>query len=278
MLRFTKMHGLGNDFMVLDLLTQSVNLTPRLVSQWGDRRTGVGFDQLLTLEAPQNPETDFRFGIYNTDGSQAQQCGNGARCMARFIADAGLSPKPSVLLDCPGGVFEVGLVDADNAYANLPAPILAPAAVPFAGADPAPAGALQHLDIDGERIEFVVVSMGNPHAVCFVENIQQAPVAAIGTALGQHAAFPEGVNAGFCQIVDGGFVRLRVFERGVGETQACGSGACAAVVAGRCLERLNNRVKVSLPGGKVKVAWDGGDDLVRLTGPVSTVYSGTIRS
>ncbi len=270
--------------MVLDLLTQSVVLTPRLVSAWGHPQTGIGFDQLLTLEPPQTPDADFRFGIYNTDGSQAEQCGNGARCIARFIRDEGLSPKPTVLLDCLGGLFEVGLIDDNTAFATLPPPNFDAADVPYEGpverdAQTATDAAtpLEHLEIGDQRVEFLPVSMGNPHAVTFVDNILDAPVDTLGAAVCQHPAFPEGVNVGFCQVVDSGFARLRVFERCVGETQACGSGACAAMVAGQTLGHLGQRVKISLPGGKVKVAWPGGDSPVQLTGPVATVYSGTIQ-
>ena len=275
MLRFTKMHGLGNDFMVLNLVTQSAALTPRLIGEWADRRTGVGFDQLLTLSPPRRPDADFQYRIYNADGSEAEQCGNGARCMARFIIDEKLSPKPVVTLQSLGGVFDIGMAGDDAAFANLPAPKLDAASVPFIAPYQAN-GALQHIDVDGQMIDLLPVSMGNPHAVTFVDNIQEAPVESVGRALGAHPAFPEGVNVGFCQVVDRGFARLRVFERGVGETQSCGSGACAAMAAGHTLGHLDNRAKLSLPGGKVKVAWEGGDAPIRLTGPVMTVYSGTI--
>lgn len=261
-LQFTKMHGLGNDFLVLDLVTQTAELTPELVQYWSNRNTGVGFDQLLTLEPPTQPDADFLWGIYNADGSRAKQCGNGARCMAKFIAEQQLSPKPSIRLQIPTGIIETQLDTADTATVNM--------------GQPQPEAEQITITTSTGDVQLLRVSMGNPHAVIFVDNIHHAPVDTLGAELTGHSEFPEGANIGFCQVIDQGFVRLRVYERGVGETQACGSGACAAATAGQVLGHLGQRVKVSLPGGKLKITWPGpGHDLL-MTGPATTVYSGTI--
>jgi diaminopimelate epimerase len=261
-LQFTKMHGLGNDFLVLDLVTQNFELTPELVQQWSNRNTGVGFDQLLTLEPPTQADADFWWGIYNADGSSAEQCGNGARCIAKFIAEKQLSPKPSIRLQTPNGIIETQLDTADSATVNM--------------GQPQPDAEQITISTSAGDVQVLRVSMGNPHAVIFVDNIHDAPVATLGAELTAHSEFPEGANIGFCQVIDQGFVRLRVYERGVGETQACGSGACAAATAGQMLGHLGPRVKVSLPGGKLKIAWPGPGQDLRMTGPATTVYSGTI--
>lgn len=261
-LHFTKMHGLGNDFLVLDLVTQAAELTPELVAQWSNRNTGVGFDQLLTLEPPTAPDADFWWGIYNADGSGAEQCGNGARCIAKFIAEHQLSPKLSIRLQTPKGIIETHLDGTDTVTVNM--------------GPPQPETEQITVTTSTGDVQLLRVSMGNPHAVIFVDNIHHAPVATLGAELTSHKEFPQGANIGFCQVIDQGFVRLRVYERGVGETQACGSGACAAATAGQVLGHLGPRVKVSLPGGKLKIAWPGpGQDLL-MTGPATTVYSGTI--
>jgi len=261
-LAFTKMHGAGNDFVVLDLLTQRCELTPERIAQWANRHTGVGFDQLLTLAPPTQDDADFWWGIYNADGSLAEQCGNGARCMAKFIAEEQLSPKPNIRLQTAKGIVEVSLLDTDSAKVNMRQPQVAQAT--------------QTLSTSQGPVEVLQVSMGNPHAVVFVDNIHKAPVETLGPELVQHEAFTEGANIGFCQVVDRGFVRLRVFERGVGETLACGSGACAAAAAGQQLGKLGSKVKVSLPGGKLKISWDGAGQDLFMTGPATVVYSGTL--
>ncbi len=261
-LKFSKMHGLGNDFLVLDLLTQSVELTPELVQRLGNRHTGVGFDQLLTLEPPTDDSADFWWGIYNADGSRAEQCGNGARCMARFTADEQLLPKTKIRLQTPNGIIEAQLLADEMVQVNM--------------GQPQPAPALETITTSEGEVQVLRVSMGNPHAVLFIDNIHNAPVATLGPELSTHSAFPEGANIGFCQVIDQGFVRLRVFERGAGETLACGSGACAAVTAGQVLGHLGERVKVSLPGGKVKIAWPGPGQDLTMTGPATQVYSGVL--
>jgi len=270
---FSKMHGLGNDFMVVDLVSQSVSFLPEQIRCLADRHTGVGFDQLLLVEPPQTPDADFRFRIYNADGSEAEQCGNGARCFARFVHDNHLSPKRELKLETRNGAIVTKLCANDEVEVDMGVPRTAPADVPFL----ADAAATTYaLDVDEATIEITPVSIGNPHAVIFVDNVFDAPVATLGAAIGKHARFPEGVNVGFCQVVDPGFARLRVFERGVGETRACGSGACAAAVAGQLTGRLGKRCKISLPGGKVRIAWPGPGERLTMTGTACHVYQGRI--
>jgi diaminopimelate epimerase len=283
-LEFAKMHGLGNDFMVLDLVTQAVALDASLIRAWADRRTGVGFDQLLAIEPPTDPAADFRYRIYNADGAEVEQCGNGARCAARYIAHRELSPKSVLVMQTLGGDIRTRLLDDDQVEVDMGEPRTAPERVPF---DPrADGGAFPVVDrppaysltVDDRRYEVTPVSMGNPHCVLFVDNVAEAPVEVLGAALVRHPAFPEGANVGFCQVVDPGFVRLRVFERGVGETRACGSGACAAVVAAQLRGDVGQRVKVSLPGGKVRITWQGQGTAVKMTGPATLVYEGRIEA
>ena len=272
-LRFSKMHGLGNDFMIVDLVTQRGEFTPDLVARLSDRHRGVGFDQLLILEPPSDPDVDFRFCIYNADGSVAEQCGNGVRCLGRFIRDEKLSVKPCITLQNEDTRVAVTMVGDDDAEVEMGVPILDPEEIPFRTSSPGPT---HELAADGEPVTLTPVSIGNPHAVLEVEDIVDAPVSRLGPLIERHERFPEGANVGFCQIVDAGFVRLRVHERGVGETQACGSGACAAVVAGRLNGRLGDRVKVSLPGGRLRVSWQGPGTAIRMRGPTCLVYEGHI--
>lgn len=280
--RFAKMHGLGNDFMVLDLVTQEVTLDPRLVRCWSDRHTGVGFDQLLTIEPPPDPDVDFRYRIYNADGSEAEQCGNGARCVARYALHAGLTVKSELRFQTANGRIGTRLVENGQVEVDMGVPVLDPAAIPCDVAQAESSCAVAAMtgyrlrDEGGATHELVPVSMGNPHGVLFVDEIATAPVDEIGAALTDHPFFPDRANIGFCQIIDSNFVRLRVFERGVGETRACGTGACAAVVAGVLAGRLDERVKVSLPGGKVRVRWQGDGAAVRMTGPATLVFEGQI--
>tara|TARA_Y100001933_G_scaffold60114_1_gene60243 strand:- start:3910 stop:4803 length:894 start_codon:yes stop_codon:yes gene_type:complete len=295
-LDFAKMHGLGNDFMVLDLVTQQFQVSETQVQAWSDRRTGVGFDQLLLVEPPAEPEADFRYRIFNADGSEVEQCGNGARCVAWYVAWRRLSPKPELVLQTSGGPIVTRLVGAlpDSGGAptegtvevDMGAPRTEPEAIPFdpaglgSGNSARPTGepATWTFELDGTPVTVTTVSMGNPHAVLFVDSIATAHVAELGAALVRHPLFPEGANIGFCEVVDRGFLRLRVFERGVGETRACGTGACAAAVAARLLERVGERVKVSLPGGKVRIAWQGPGATVRMTGPATLVFEGRIHA
>ena len=276
-LRFTKMHGLGNDFMVIDLVTQRAQLTPEQIRAWADRRTGIGFDQLLTLEPPTHPESDFRYRIFNADGAEVEQCGNGARCVGRFISAQQLSPKPTLTLETNGGRIHVALGDGDTVEVNMGVPELTPERIPF---DVAHARRLDEvryaLQTSQGEVIVVPVSIGNPHAVIFVADLQYAPVLALGAELEVHPAFPARVNVGFCEVIDAGFARLRVFERGVGETRACGTGACAAVVAGQLVRRLDTQVKLALTGGKLRIAWPGPGNPISMTGPASSVYEGQL--
>ncbi len=280
-LEFAKMHGLGNHFMVVDLVTQHADVGSERARAWGDPYTGVGFDQLLVIEPPTDPDADFRMRIFNSDGSEARQCGNGARCVAWYVAHRQLSPKPELVLQTAGGTIVSRRIDADTVEVDMGEPHTEPERIPFDAAAPevtviADLPATYELAIDGGSRRFTTVSMGNPHAVVFVESLADTPVAELGAELVAHPAFPEGVNVGFCQVVDGSFVRLRVYERGVGETRACGSGACAAVVAARLLGRVGPRVKVSLPGGKVRIGWQEPGSTVKMTGPATLVFEGRI--
>ncbi|TDJ22531.1 MAG: diaminopimelate epimerase [Gammaproteobacteria bacterium] len=281
--RFSKMHGLGNDFMVMDLVSQQVHLDPQLVARLGDRRTGVGFDQLLAVEPPTDPDADFFYRIYNNDGSEAQQCGNGARCFAAFINANGLSVKQKLRLQSIAGIITTTLREDGSVAVDMGVPSVEPADVPFATSatttPPEPddmAGPGQHISANGETYRVIPVSIGNPHAVLFVPSVTDADVERVGAALTRHDAFPEGANIGFCEVVDPGFMRLRVYERGVGETRACGTGACAAVVAAQLAGHCEQQVKVSLTGGKTRIHWDGPGQSITMTGPACLVYEGQI--
>ena len=272
-IQFSKMHGLGNDFMVIDQISQDVRLSPELVARLADRHTGVGFDQLLSVEPPTDPESDFRYRIYNADGSEAEQCGNGARCFAKFVVDAGLSVKTELRLQTNTGVITTQLRDDGNVEVDMGVPTTVPDEIPFVTNE---AGVTHRIAVGNQEVDIVAVSVGNPHAVLFVDSVNDAPVATLGPLLSRHERFPRGVNVGFCQVIDSGFARLRVFERGVGETRACGTGACAAAVAGVLTGRFSDRVKISLPGGKVKIKWEGAGRSLRMLGPACLVYEGRI--
>ena len=281
--RFSKMHGLGNDFMVMDLVSQQVHLDPKLIARLGDRHTGVGFDQLLAVEPPTDPDADFFYRIYNNDGSEAEQCGNGARCFAAFINANRLSVKQKLRLQSIAGIITTELRDNGSVAVDMGVPSVEPAEVPFATsatvAPPEPddmAGPGQHISAAGETYRVTPVSIGNPHGVLFVPSVAEADVERIGAALTRHEAFPEGANIGFCEVVDPGFMRLRVYERGVGETRACGTGACAAVVAAQLAGHCEHRVKISLSGGKARIQWDGPGQPITMTGPACLVYEGQI--
>ncbi|RYY93643.1 MAG: diaminopimelate epimerase [Comamonadaceae bacterium] len=284
LLRFTKMHGLGNDFMVLDLVSQHAHILPKHAKQWGDRHTGIGFDQLLLVEAPNNPDVDFRYRIFNSDGSEVEQCGNGARCFARYVADKGLANGNRIRVRTLSGVIEPELNDDGRVTVDMGPPIFDAAAIPFdaAGLQPQPTGAWETWRLalgaqaDAPRVAVAVLSMGNPHAVQEVPDVDTAAVAAHGPLVEHHPRFPNRVNAGFMQVVDRGRIRLRVWERGAGETLACGTGACAAVVAGIRLGRLDREVDVETRGGLLTIRWDGGAGPVFMTGPAVTVFEGEI--
>ena len=272
-LEFTKMHGLGNDFIVIDAINQSVYLTAAQVQQLADRHLGIGFDQLLLVEAATGPHADFRYRIYNADGGEVGQCGNGARCFMQFVHEHGLSGKQALQVETLGGPLQLRREADGQITVDMGIPRLEPADIPFL-ADRREI--IYQIESEGISMEISAVSMGNPHAVIRVDAIAHAPVAELGPALERHARFPQRVNVGFMEIVDADTIRLRVYERGAGETLACGSGACAAVVAGRLQQRLSARVKVLLNGGELVVSWAGEGQPVLMTGPATTVYQGRI--
>jgi diaminopimelate epimerase len=272
-LHFTKMHGLGNDFVVIDAINQPVAMSAELARKLGDRRFGVGCDQLLIVERASQPDVDFRYRIFNADGSEVEQCGNGARCFARFVVDKGLTAKTEIRVETRSGIIAPRLTDDGMVTVDMGLPVFEPARIPFVSDSDA---VVQPLDIEGARILVTAVSMGNPHAVQVVADVEAAPVAAQGPAIEHHPRFPARVNAGFMQIVDEHSIRLRVFERGAGETLACGTGACAAVVAGIQRELLASPVRVATRGGELSIAWGGPGSPVLMTGPAVSVFEGSI--
>ncbi|XOV86254.1 MAG: diaminopimelate epimerase [Pseudomonadota bacterium] len=279
LIRFTKMHGLGNDFLLLDLISQGFQIRPEQIRALADRRLGVGFDQLLVVEPPRDPNLDFRYRIFNADGTEAEQCGNGARCFLRFVRDRGLTTKTEVSLETTTGVIHCRLERDGNVTVNMGQPLLEPERIPFVAES---AAILYPLDVeqavcpDMRQVEIAAVSMGNPHAVLTVPDTDSAPVSQLGPLIESHPRFPNRVNVGFMQIIDRSRIRLRVFERGVGETRACGTGAAAAVVAGRLQGKLDETVTVTLPGGNLRVTWQGADSPVMMTGPACRVYEGRL--
>ena len=273
LLKFTKMHGLGNDFMVVDLVSQRAKIFPDQVRQLADRNFGIGFDQLLIVEPPTDPDMDFKYRIFNADGSEVEQCGNGARCFARFVYDKRLTSKKTINVETAGGNIQLNLTDDGGVTVDMGEPRLVPDAIPFV------ADAQQEkyeLEVDGQSYTVGAVSMGNPHGVLVVDDVDTAPVERLGPLIESHERFPNRVNVGFMQIVSRDEVRLRVYERGAGETLACGTGACAAVVAGRLQGLLNEVVEVHLPGGTLKIRWSGEGQPVMMTGPAARVFEGQI--
>ncbi|MFY0678165.1 MAG: diaminopimelate epimerase [Neptuniibacter sp.] len=277
LVRFTKMHGLGNDFMVLDLVTQKVKITPKLVKKLGDRNFGVGFDQLLLVEPPTEPDVDFRYRIFNQDGSEVENCGNGARCFAKFVRDKRLTGKDEVTVQTACGRAVLKIHEDKRVQVDMGEPILSPEKIPFQAQQQAATYPVS-VNADGktQSVELSAVSMGNPHGVLLVNNTEHAPVNTLGAALESHSCFPAKANIGFMQILSRTEVNLRVFERGVGETLACGTGACAAVVAGKLRGQLDMPVTVHLPGGDLEIEWQGPGHSVIMTGPATTVYEGQI--
>ena len=274
LLRFTKMHGLGNDFMVLDLVSQHAHIQAKHAKQWGDRNTGIGFDQLLIVEAPSNPDVDFRYRIFNSDGSEVEQCGNGARCFARFVLDKRLTAKKLIRVETKGGVIELDVRNDGQISVDMGAPRLVPADIPFQ----ADARALTYgLEVEGRTEQIFAVSMGNPHAVLRVEDVNSAPVRELGPKIEHHLRFPQRVNVGFIQIIDRHRAQLRVWERGAGETQACGTGACAAAVAAISQGWMDSPVTLDLTGGRLSIEWAGEGQPVIMTGPAVRVYEGQVR-
>lgn len=272
-LAFTKMHGLGNDFVMIDAVRQDIQLTEAQVRYLADRNFGVGCDQLLVVEPAQTPGVDFRYRIFNADGGEVEQCGNGARCFARFVFDQGLTDKREIRVETKKGIITPRLEADGTVTVDMGVPVLNPADVPFVSDSEA---WVQPLDVGGTVVAITAVSMGNPHAVQVVADVDAAPVAVQGPLIEHHTRFPARVNAGFLQVVDEHRVRLRVFERGAGETLACGTGACAAVVAGILRELVVSPVTVETRGGELTIAWDGIGTPVMMTGPAVTVFSGTL--
>jgi diaminopimelate epimerase len=270
-LAFTKMHGLGNDFVVLDGIAQNVNLTPAQIRALADRRLGVGCDQVLVVERPTAADADFRYRIFNADGGEVEQCGNGARCFVLFVRERGLTDRREIRVETAGGLIVPRLEASGEVSVDMGVPRFAADAVPFVGGSGAP---VESLDVDGEIVQVSVLSMGNPHAVQVVADVDTAPVAAQGPRVEHHPRFPRRVNAGYMQVVDRATIRLRVWERGVGETLACGTGACAAVVAGIRRGLLDGEVRVQVRGGVLGVAWGGVEAPVIMTGPATTVFEG----
>jgi len=279
-LKFTKMHGAGNDFVVIDAINQDIRFTPEQWKKLADRRFGVGADQMLVVEKPSSPGVDFRYRIYNADGGEVEQCGNGARAFVKFVTDKGLTGKRAIKVETMAGIIEPKLEADGRITVDMGAPILDPVRVPFdaSGLEGKREGndTLWPLEINGRTAWLSVVSMGNPHAVQVVDAVQTAAVHLDGPVIENHARFPKRVNAGFMQVVDRQSVKLRVFERGAGETLACGTGACAAVVAGIRRGLLDSPVKVSTLGGELSIAWAGADSPVMLTGPAVSVFEGEI--
>ena len=270
---FTKMHGAGNDFVVFDGVTRPVALTPEKIRRLADRHFGIGCDQVLVVERPTASGADFRYRIFNADGGEVEQCGNGARCFVRFVRDKRLTAKDEIAVETISGMIYPRLEPDGNVTVNMGVPRLDPAEVPFE------AGKRENvydLEVNGRKVSVTVLSMGNPHAVQVVPEVDNAPVNTQGPLIERHPRFPQRVNAGYMQVVDRGHIRLRVYERGAGETLACGSGACAAVVAGRQRDLLDDKVEVKLLGGTLRVSWAGEGQPVWMTGPAVTVFEGTI--
>jgi diaminopimelate epimerase len=271
-LKFTKMHGAGNDFVVIDGVRQKVELTPEQFRFIADRHFGVGCDQILLVEKSQLAEADFRYRIFNADGGEVEQCGNGARCFVRFVHDHKLTPKREIVVETHGGLIRPSLEADGRVTVNMGAPVFDPARIPFDGQG----AASEPLEVAGEHLSISAVSMGNPHAVQVVDDVEAAPVERLGPLIEHHPRFPKRVNAGFMQVKDRGHIRLRVYERGAGETLSCGTGACAAVVAGIRRGLLDSPVNVATHGGTLTIAWAGEGEPVLMTGPAITVFEGEI--
>jgi len=270
-LRFTKMQGLGNDFVVLDGIAQKIDLDAAQLRALADRRFGVGCDQVLVVEAPTRSDVDFRYRIFNADGGEVEQCGNGARCFVKFVRDRGLTAERAIRVETAGGIIVPVLGDEGRVSVDMGVPRFAPADIPFIADHVA---VIHPVDVDGRDVEVTVVSMGNPHAVQVVPDVARAPVTTEGPKLEHHPRFPDRVNAGYMEIVDRATIRLRVWERGAGETLACGTGACAAVVAGVRRGLLDAAVRVETRGGELAIEWAGPGASVMMTGPAVTVFEG----
>jgi len=272
-LKFAKMHGLGNDFMVIDAINQKFSLRPELIRQWADRYDGIGFDQMLVVERPESDRAAFKYSIYNADGGEVAQCGNGARCFARFVREQGLTDLDVIAVETNTGLLQLEAVDATRYRVNMGIPQFEPEAIPLRSET---RQELYKTDFEGTEISFSAVSIGNPHMVIPVVDVDSAEVETLGPYFETHMMFPERANIGFMQIIDRTSFRLRVFERGVGETRACGSGACAAMVSGVRLGLLDSPATALLIGGELKLEWQGDENPVMMTGETAMVYQGQI--
>jgi diaminopimelate epimerase len=273
-LKFSKMHGLGNDFMVIDAITQNCNLSSEQIRALADRHLGIGFDQLLLVETPRDPDVDFHYRIFNADGYEVEHCGNGIRCLGRFVHLQHLTGKHLIIVSTNTGRAEVQLLNDQLVKVDMGRPILVPANIPLLAAQQQ---ITYTLPVDDQLHELAVVSMGNPHGILLVEQIDSAPVSTLGAKLESHPYFPQRANIGFMQIIDRHNIHLRVFERAVGETRSCGTGACAAVVAGKLNGLLESSVNVGLPGGNLQIQWSGGGASLTMTGPATHVFDGQVR-
>jgi len=275
-LNFTKMHGLGNDFIIIDGVTEHIELNDDQIRQLSDRHFGIGFDQLLLVEPPQDPDQDFRYRIFNADGYEVEQCGNGARCFALFVLNKGLINSNNIKVETMSGNIQLSVTDNNMVTVNIGPPAFEPAQVPFETNSKAKQYSLP-VEYNGhkEDIKLSVVSVGNPHAVISVDAVESAPVQHLGSSLENHQAFPNRVNVGFMEVVNQHTIKLRVFERGTGETMACGTGACAAVAVGINTGVLESPVNVSLTGGPLTIEYGGGNSPILMTGSAVTVFEGT---
>ena len=282
-LPFTKMHGLGNDFMVIDCVSQPHSLSTEQIALYADRQLGIGFDQLLQIEPATRPDADFRYRIFNRDGSEVEHCGNGARCFAKYVHDKGLTTHNPIKVETVNRLLSLQLSEDGEVTVDMGEPDFAPESLPFEAENASVdvvSGHRYRCEVVAasttQKVEFSTLSMGNPHAVIVVDDLDKADVVGLGAALGQHGCFPQGVNVGFMQVVAQQSIRLRVFERGSGETLACGTGACAAVVSGCKLGLLESPVEVNVRGGALTIAWQGDGAPVLMTGPATTVYDGIL--
>jgi diaminopimelate epimerase len=273
-MKFTKMHGLGNDFVVIDAVTQNVRVSASMVERLANRSMGIGCDQVLVIEPPSDSNIDFNYRIFNQDGGEVEQCGNGARCLARYVQDRQLTGKNPIRVKTMNRVMTLELMDNKLVRVDIGVPQFEPSEIPFETDQRA---LLYPIDVDGKSYEIAAVSIGNPHAVLQVDDIDNAPVSELGAKLESHPRFPNKVNVGFMQIVDRENINLRVFERGVGETRACGSGACAAAVAAMQQELVDSSVTVHLTGGDLRINWRGSSEPILMTGPAVSVFHGRIR-
>ncbi len=273
MLRFTKMHGLGNDFVVIDAVRQKIELTPESARRLADRRFGVGCDQILIVGPAPRPDIDFSYRIFNSDGGEVEQCGNGARCFAVFVRDHGLTGKSEIAVETLGGTIYPRIEPDGLVTVNMGVPRFDPKDVPF---EAVARQSVYDLEVDGCNVPVTVLSMGNPHAVQLVDDVGAAPVTTQGPKIEHHPRFPKRVNAGYLEVVDRTRLRVRVWERGAGETLACGTGACAAMVAGRLQGLIDEKVEVQVRGGTLRISWRGEGEPVMMTGPAVSVFEGEI--